>query len=291
MALLQSRLSGEERNSLFPPLNVGESQSLVPPGLFLVHAHPLGHHPSIQGLNAIDMPVSTQCSSPASTFPCVLDSYTNRLPVSMLDVSFTAQNYHIQIELLASTAQLPYPSTKPILPISHLSQENSIIYPGVPDSFFLLPSESIHNSCRSLLYSISWSDPLSCLYHSHASLGSRPLSSDPCSSPLSVSMLLLEIVLRCNSDHISPYSFPRLPLSLRINFESINLAYKDRLIWPLSVFLFCLPPCPLLFSPTGLFLVLHAPSPFLPQGCASCPKCSSPSCAQDWLFVFNYISS
>ena len=76
-----------------------------------------------------------------------------------------------QIELLISTAQVLYLSPKPILSRSCLSLENSVIFPGVPDSFVLIPSECVHNSCRSFLYHLCWSDPLSCLAHSHASLG------------------------------------------------------------------------------------------------------------------------
>ena len=71
------------------------------PALFLVRGHSLGHCPSLQVLITIETPVSTKCTSPASTYPWVLDSNTNCFPVSILGVKFTAEKHHIPNRIVA----------------------------------------------------------------------------------------------------------------------------------------------------------------------------------------------
>lgn len=183
-----------------------------------------------------------------------------------------------KIELLISTAQPLYPSPRHILSRSCLSQENSSIYLAVLVNPSITPE---HLSCKIHLDRTHLAFSTIIILVQTAVLS----HSDPCSSLLSVSMFLLEMVWRCNSDHTSPYSLRRLPLPLMINFNSLTLADTD---W-----------CDL----TPVYLsVLFTSLPTVPQAHWSfCPPCtklipfsglhelSSPSFTQDWLFVFNYI--
>lgn len=82
-----------------------------------------------------------------------------------------------KIELLISTAQLSYPSTKPILSRSCLSQENSVIfYPGVLDSFSLIPTVNPFITLAGFSSKVNLVRTHLAVYHHPPSPGSRSFS-------------------------------------------------------------------------------------------------------------------